>query len=159
MSDTPRAPSAFQIERAMSAVAQLKAQLAGYDDDAILSAIDSETNALELIDSLAERVIADQTLVEVGEARLRRVEARVDRRRMILKAMMEEIGPTLERPLATLSLGTGPGSAVITDAKTVPEVYWRRSIDKVELLRALKKGAVHGAELTNGATVLTIRSK
>jgi hypothetical protein len=141
----------------MSAVAQLKAQLAGYDDDAILDAIDSETNALELIDRIAERVIADQAMIEAGKVRLRRIEARVDRHRAILQAMMEEIGPTLERPLATLSLGTGPGSAVITDAKVVPEVYWRRSIDKVELLRALKKGAVDGAELSNGATVLTIR--
>lgn len=146
-----------RLERAMSAVAQLKAQLAGYDDDAILDAIDSETNALELIDRIAERVIADQAMVEAGKARLRRIEARVERRRTILQAMMEEIGPKLERPLATLSLGTGPGSAVITDAKAVPEVYWRRSIDKVELLRALKKGAVDGAELSNGATVLTIR--
>ena len=92
-----------RLERAMSAVAQLKAQLAGYDDDAILDAIDSETNALELIDRIAERVIADQAMVEAGKARLRRIEARVERHRAILQAMMEEIGPKLERPLATLS--------------------------------------------------------
>ena len=43
---------------------------------------------------------------------------------------MAEIAEKVERPLATLSLGTGPRTAVVTDAKLIPEVYWRRAIDK-----------------------------
>jgi len=146
-----------KLERAMSAVAQLKAQLAGYEDDVVLASIESETQALELIDRLVEHVVADEALVESGKARLKRIEARADRHREILRAMMAEIAEKVERPLATLSLGTGPRTAVVTDAQAVPDVYWRRAIDRQELLKALKNGPVEGAELSNGAPVLTLR--
>jgi hypothetical protein len=141
----------------MSAVGRLKEQLAGYEDDVILASIESETNALDLIDRIIEHVVADEALVESGKARLKRIEARADRHREILKAMMAEIAEKVERPLATLSLGTGPRTAVVIDAKLIPEVYWRRAIDRQELLRGLKAGAVEGAELSNGAPVLTLR--
>ena len=141
----------------MSAVGRLKEQLAGYEDDVILASIESETNALDLIDRIIEHVVADEALVESGKARLKRIEARADRHREILKAMMAEIAEKVERPLATLSLGTGPRTAVVTDAKLMPEVHGRRAIDKQELLRGLKAGAVEGAELSNGAPVLTLR--
>ena len=141
----------------MSAVGRLKEQLAGYEDDVILASIESETNALDLIDRIIEHVVADEALVESGKARLKRIKARADRHREILKAMMAEIAEKVERPLATLSLGTGPRTAVVTDAKLIPEVYWRRAIDKQELLRGLKAGGVEGAELSNGAPVLTLR--
>jgi len=149
--------SPYKLERAMSAVAQLKAQLAGYEDDVVLASIESETQALELIDRLVEHVVADEALVDAGKARLKRIEARADRHREILKAMMAEIAEKVERPLATLSLGTGPRTAIVTDAQAVPDVYWRRVIDKQELLKALKNGPVEGAELSNGAPVLTLR--
>jgi Siphovirus Gp157 len=151
------AVSPRRLEAAMSAVGRLKEQLAGYEDDVILASIESETNALDLIDRIIEHVVADEALVESGKARLKRIEARADRHREILKAMMAEIAEKVERPLATLSLGTGPRTAVVTDAKLIPEVYWRRAIDKQELLRGLKAGAVEGAELSNGAPVLTLR--
>ena len=149
--------SPYKLERAMSAVVQLKAQLAGYEDDVVLASIESETQALELIDRLVEHVVADEALVDAGKARLKRIEARADRHREILKAMMAEIAEKVERPLATLSLGTGPRTAIVTDAQAVPDVYWRRAIDKQELLKALKNGPVEGAELSNGAPVLTLR--
>ena len=151
------AVSPRKLMAAMSAVGRLKEQLAGYEDDVILASIESETNALDLIDRIIEHVVADEALVESGKARLKRIEARADRHREILKAMMAEIAEKVERPLATLSLGTGPRTAVVIDAKAIPEVYWRRAIDKQELLRGLKAGAVEGAELSNGAPVLTLR--
>jgi hypothetical protein len=123
----------------------------------LLDTIEGESGAFELMDRIIELVVADEALVESGKARLKRIEARADRHREILKAMMAEIAEKVERPLATLSLGTGPRTAVVTDAKLIPEVYWRRAIDKQELLRGLKAGAVEGAELSNGAPVLTLR--
>ena len=69
---------------------------------------------------------------------------------------MTEIGEKLERPLATLSIGNGSPTAIITDAKALPEVFWRRSIDKVELLRGLRAGPVEGAELSNGSAAFSI---
>jgi hypothetical protein len=141
----------------MSAVGKLKAELAGYENDDLLASIESETDALELMDRVIEHVVADEALVERGKARLKRIEARADRHRDILKAMMEQIAEKVERPLATLSLGTGPRTAIVTDQAAIPDVYWRRAVDKAELLKALKAGPVQGAELSNGSTVLTIR--
>ena len=146
-----------KLVAAMSAVGKLKAELAGYEHDDLLASIESETDALELMDRIVEHVIADEALVERGKARLKRIEARADRHRDIIKARRTEIAEKVERPLATLSLVTGPRTAIITDQSAVPDVYWRRSIDRAELLRALKAGPVRGAELSNGASVLTIR--
>lgn len=148
-----------RLEAAMSAVGRLKAELAGYDDDVVLASIESETGALELIDRILEHVVADEALVDAGKARLKRIEARADRNRAILKAMMDEIGDKVERPLATLSVSDGPKMAHIIDAKAIPDVYWRRAVDKHELLRALKAGPVEGAELSNGTPVLRLLTR
>jgi hypothetical protein len=145
--------------RAMSAVGQLKEQLAGHDDADILASIESETNALELMDRLIEAVVADEALVEMGTDRLRRIEARANKRRAILARMMEEIGERIERPAATLSIGAGRQRAIITDEKAVPETYFRSAVDKMELLRALKDGPVPGAEISNGPAVLRISTR
>ena len=154
----PPSINPHKLVAAMSAVGKLKAELTGYENDDLLASIESETDALELMDRVIEHVVADEALVERGKQRLKRIEARADRHRSILKAMMEQIAEKVERPLATLSLGTGPRTAVITDEQSVLDVYWRRSIDKAELLKALKAGdSVQGAELSNGSTVLTIR--
>ena len=151
----PINPSA--LERAMSAVGRLKADLAGYEDDVILASIESETNALELMDRIIETVAADEALVENGKARLKRIEARADRHRAILKAMMEEIGDKLERPLATLSVSyrTKP---IVTDASALPAGLLRTAPDMHAIAKALKDGPVAGAELSNPAPVLTIRT-
>ena len=142
----------------MSAVMRLRADLGdAYDDAMMLNVIGSETDALELLDQLTYRVIADEAVVDAGKARLKRIEARADRNRALLMSMMTEIGEKIERPLATLSIGNGSPTAIVTDAKAIPEVYWRRSVDKVELLRGLRAGPVDGAELSNGAPHLVLR--
>jgi hypothetical protein len=152
--------SPFKLTAAMSAVSRLKAELADHDDDMILASIESETNALELMDRIIENVVADEALVERGKERLKRIEARADRHRLILKAMMEEIAERVERPLATLSIGTGPRAVIITDERAVPEYYFRHAPDKVAIGKDLKAGKqIEGAELANGAPVLTMRSK
>jgi len=172
-SNTPISPR--RLEAAMSAVGRLRATLyetqnrfpsdnpdapgalRNAEERLLLDMIEGETDALELMDRIIEHVVADEALVDAGKARLKRIEARADRHRDILKAMMTEIAEKVERPLATLSLGAGPRSAVVIDAKAIPEVYWRKAIDKQELLRALKTGPVDGAEISNGAPMLTLR--
>jgi hypothetical protein len=125
-----------------------------------LASIESETDALTLIDRLLESVVADEALVEGGRARLKRIEDRAEKRRDVLQAMMEQIGEKIERPLATLSLSNGRRTAVITDQAGLPEGYWRRSVDRLAIEKDLKAGkAIPGAELSNGANVLYIRSK
>lgn len=151
--------SPAKLTRAMSAVMQLKEQLAGYDDADILASIESETSALELMDRLVEAVVADEALVETGTARLKRIAARADKRRTILARMMEEIGDKIERPVATLSIAAGPKKVIVVDQAAVPAVFFRRAVDKVELLRALKNGPVPGAEISNGPNVLRVLAR
>jgi heterodisulfide reductase subunit B len=143
----------------MAAVSRLKAELAEQDADMILASIESETNALELMDKVLEAVVADELLVEQGSARLKRIEARANRHRLILRAMMEEIAEKVERPLGTLSISYGPRSAVIVDQGVIPNEFFRRTVDKAELLRALKAGPVAGAELSNGNLTLKILTR
>lgn len=166
-----------RLEAAMSAVGRLKATLyetqskhpstdpdtpgamRNAEEQLLLDTLEGETDVFELIDRILEVVVADEALVDAGKARLKRIEARADRHRAILKAMMEEIGDKLERPLATLSVSDGPKMAHIVDQAAIPDVFWRRAVDKHELLRALKAGPVQGAELSNGVPVLRLLTR
>jgi hypothetical protein len=149
--------SSYKLTAAMAAVSRLKAELASQDSDMILASIESETNALELMDRVIEAVVADELMVEQGSARLKRIEARANRHRLILRAMMEQIAEKVERPLATLSISyrTKP---IITDASRLPPELMRTAPDMTALARALKDGAVAGAELSNPSPVLTLRT-
>lgn len=141
----------------MAAVSRLKAELASQDSDMVLASIDSETNALEMMDLVIEAVVADEAMIEKAEARMKRIEARAQRHRLILRAMMEQIAEKVERPLATLSISyrTKP---IITDASRLPPELMRTAPDMTALARALKDGAVAGAELSNPSPVLTLRT-
>jgi len=149
--------SPYKLTAAMAAVSRLKAELASQDADMILASIESETNALELMDKVLEAVVSDELMVEQGSARLKRIEARAQRHRLILRAMMEQIAEKVERPLATLSISyrTKP---VVTDASRLPPELMRTAPDMTALARALKDGAVAGAELSNPSPVLTLRT-
>jgi hypothetical protein len=140
----------------MAAVSRLKAELVEQDSDMILASIESETNALELMDKVLEAVVADELLVEQGSARLKRIEARANRHRLILRAMMEEISEKVERPLGTLSISyrTKP---IVTDAGLLPTTLLRTAPDMQAIAKALKVGPVAGVEASNPAPVLTLR--
>jgi hypothetical protein len=149
-----------RIEQAMAEAMKLRELVGDEDAQLLADTIEGETDVFSLIDRLAERALADKLLVERGKERLKRIEAREDRARAIVQKMMEALGVAkLDRSLATLSVSAGPKSAHVTDSQAVPDVYWRRAIDKTELLRALKAGPVNGAELSNGAPVLRILSR
>lgn len=149
--------SPYKLTAAMSAVAQLKAELADQSDDMILASIESETHALELMDKIIEAVLSDEALVAQGKERLKRIEARAQHRRLVLRAMMEAIAEKVERPLATLSISyrTKP---IVTDASLLPEALMRRAPDMTLIAKALKVGDVPGVETSNPAPVLTLRS-
>ena len=123
----------------------------------ILASIESETNALEMMDLVIEAVVADEQLVERGMARLKRIEARANRHRLILHAMMEQIAEKVERPLATLSISyrTKP---IVTDASRLPPELMRTAPDMALIAKALKIGAVPGAEVSNPAPTLTLHT-
>lgn len=149
--------SPHKLTAAMSAVSRLKAELAEQDADMVLASIESETSALELMDLVIEAVVADEALVEQGSARLKRIEARANRHRLILRAMLEQIGEKMERPLGTLSISyrTKP---IVTDAALLPQALLRTAPDMALIAKALKVGPVAGVEASNPAPVLTLRT-
>lgn len=153
-------PSPAAVMRAMALAARLRDEIGDGDDRLLADTIEGQTDCLEIIDRLAEVAIADKLLAERAEERIKRLKARSDRARATIQQMLEALGITkLERAMVTASVSDGPKSAHITDAQAIPAAFWRRSIDRTELLRALKKGPVDGAEISNGPPILRLLSR
>src|SRR3954463_838937 len=157
------APSAWKVEKAMSAAMRVKAMLGDTDDERLLAdALEGSTDVMELLDRLIERTNADAALVKSGKERLARIDHRNERTRALIQRMLEALDlRRLERPLATLSVSAGPRAVVITDEAELPPAYLRSAPDKPAIAAALKAGeAVPGAELSNGsAPVLRITTR
>lgn len=152
--------SPYKIQQAMVEAGKLRAEIGDDDPRLLADTIEGETDVFEIIDRLAEAALADKALVTAGKERLQRIEARAERARSTIFRMMEALGLTkCERPLVTVTIAAGAKSAHIVDQSLIPEGFWRRAIDKIELLRALKNGPVPGAELSNGAAALRLLSK
>jgi len=150
-----------KIERAMAEAMKLRAET-GDDERLFRDCVEGSTDVFDIIDRLAQSAIADKLVIERGSERLKRIEARGERTRATIRNMIEalELTEALERPLATITLGEGPKSVVVTDQAALPDFYFRRSVDKVALGKDLRAGKeVAGAMLNNGAPMLTIRSR
>ena len=151
--------SAYKLEQAMSAAMQIREMLGETEDEKLLAdTIGGETDALEILDRMVEQALADEALVDRARERIKRLEARADRRRHIALQMMEAMGlKKLERALATLSVSyrTKP---IITDASLLPVELLRTAPDMHAVAKALKDGPVPGAETSNAAAVLTLRT-
>ena len=153
--------SPARLQAAMTEAMKLKAEIGDGDDRLLLDTIEGQTSVFDIIDRLAEQSIADKLLAERGAERLKRLEARADRARSTIQRMMEALGvPKLERSIATMTVADGPRAVIVTDQQALPEFYWRKAPDKVQLARDLKAGKqIAGAELANGAPVLRILSR
>ena len=148
-----------RLEAAMSAVGQLKAELADRDDDMLLDVIASETDALELMDRLAEQAIADKKLAEMASERAKRLDERAKRHRDVIRAMLEAMDlAKIERPLFTASIAH-VRKPIVTDPALLPEAFMRHAPDMILIGKALRAGnTIDGAELGNDRPVLTIRT-
>jgi hypothetical protein len=143
-------------------------------------AIDEQTlrDTLEGISSLPEAVAAvvrsyldDLTIaaalgMRIGDMqeRLARIEARVEKKRATITAVMERGDlKKLEQPDFTAILRAVPPGLVVADEALIPSDYWRPQapkLDKRVLLAALNAGqAIPGAGLGNGGTTLSVRTK
>jgi Siphovirus Gp157 len=148
--------------------------------DLYRGAIDEETlrDTLEGISSLPEALAAvvrsyldDLTVaaalgMRIGDMqeRLSRIEARVDKKRLTITAVMQKADfKKLEQPDFTASLRAIPPGLVVVDESVIPGDYWKpqpAKLDKRGLLAALKDGAsVPGVGLGNGGTTLSVRTK
>ncbi len=157
-----------ETEAAKSLLANLRDIGADGDEEIVKTAIEGETNLLEVIDAALLQAAQDEAAVKAlsqlivqTEARCSRLSRRVDLTKTALASALQAIGERkMERPLATLTIKpTGP-SVVITDEQSVPPHFWKKpepKIDKAELKKALKEGPVPGAELSNGGETMQWR--
>ncbi len=143
-------------------------------------AIDEETlrDTLEGISSLPEALAAvvrsyldDLTTaaalgMRIGDmqTRLSRIEARVEKKRATITAVMEKADiKKLEQPDFTAALRAVPPGLVVSDESQIPRDCWKpqpAKLDKRGLLAALNAGqSVPGAGLGNGGTTLSVRTK
>jgi hypothetical protein len=176
MSDSaPRVPSAWQLERAVSAWQQLREI---YAADPVL-ADDEEGISRELADAEITHpdVLLGRAIDAVVWCERREIEADQLRREMVqrrdrYRARAETIRSVIENLLFALektkhaakwgaaSLAMGPKSVVLTDAELVPDEFCRteRHVQLTLIREAIDAGeAVPGAALSNPAPVLRIK--
>lgn len=148
-----------RLEAAMSAAQQVKQLLVGYSDEDVLASLESETDALALLDRLVEHALADKELAAKASERAARLKERAERSRDIIQRMMAALELSkLERPVATLSISQHRELQVIDEAE-LPEAFIRHAPDKVAIAKALRAGQdVPGATLGNDQPRLTIRT-
>jgi hypothetical protein len=148
-----------RLEAAMSAAMQVKATLPDDDDTRLLiGMLEGETEVFELLDRLAEQAIADKLLAERATERAKRIEARAERSRDVIRKMLDALElQKLERPVFTASIGYRT-KAIVTDQAALPADLLRTAPDMHAIARALKDGPVAGAELSNPSPVLTLRT-
>ena len=178
MSDTPQTPSAFQIERAMSAWHQIRTALGSDPDllteDAIRAAFDEAhaTHPDDLLPRLIDAIWWTGRQIDDAEQLWRLMIARRDRYRdrdvmlrLLLQDLMTALGAKSKRGrYASASLASSTRqSVVITDAELLPDEFVKitREPRRTAISDAINNDGlvIPGAVLSNpGAPVLTIRT-
>jgi hypothetical protein len=115
---------------------------------------------------LDDLMVAAALGMRIGDMqeRLSRIEARVEKKRTTITAVMEKADlKKLEQPDFTASLRAVPPGLVVADETLIPDDYWKPQAPKLDrrgLLAALNAGqVVAGVGLGNGGTTLSVRTK
>jgi hypothetical protein len=142
----------------------------GADETLLLDTIEGETNLLEAVDRLLERMAQTRAQVAGLEivindlgVRKKRFEDRINAdRALIEQALMIAELEKVERPTATLFLSRRAPKVEIAEEGDIPAEFWKPGepkLDKKAVLEALKEGRpVPGACLSNAAPSLTVRT-
>jgi hypothetical protein len=151
--------SAWQLEREMSRAMQLIAELP--DDEQLRHDVaDGETGALDLLDAYAQQAMADAALVKQARERAARLEARANRNRAIVAAILQGLRLTkAERALFTASISQRTEVVEVPTNEELPAAFVRSAPDKTLIGKTLRGGAaVPGYELQAKPDVtLTLR--
>jgi hypothetical protein len=171
------APSAWQIEQAMSALMSGRAALLANDPDlaadeaAMSDALRAETDdVFTLLHRMLRASVAARSMADAAEemaanitARRDRYKRRADALRSTVFAAMDALGiPKIELPDLTASIARGKPAALITDEAALPDEYWRttRAVNKAAINDAIKQGVViPGVEMSNAIPSLQVRTK
>lgn len=138
------------------------------DMDALAMSLESETDAVSLLNQLLARL--QQTKATAAglanwlsdlRSRLDMLERREEGLRRIMFKLMEASGlPRQELVLGTISMAMGPRKVIVADETVLPKECLRYpppEPDKIKIMEWLKQGfTVNGAFLSNGEQVLRI---
>lgn len=169
-----RAPSPWQLHRALALLFEARRQLTEIDptiaDDVqlLVDSLEGMTDGVEVIDRLADAAITADLLAQATKEHAAKVVARAARaerqskwlREQIMHAMATLEITKLQRPGYSASITPGPAHVVITDDTVLTDKYVRikREPNKSAIGEALKAGEhVEGAALSNPAPTLRIR--
>jgi hypothetical protein len=140
------------------------------DQEALELSLESETDAIDLLDQLLARRTETNSLIaaldiHIAEMKQRsnRLSEREDAIRELMFGIMKAAGlPKAERPLATLSIRKGGTKVVIPDDAAVPVTYCKTTVvpDKTAIKKALDTGEMFNwATLETGPETLSVRTK
>jgi len=152
-----------RIVAALAEANQLLDELgaAAADERLKWDSLEGETRFFAVLDRLAELANGDKALLDEGTLRLRRIKARAEKTREVMRRMLAEVGMgkgSLERPLYTATVSYGEPPLKLMDETELPEAFIRHSPDSRMIKAALLKGqTVPGAVLGNPEPVLTLR--
>lgn len=141
------------------------------DDETIRDTLEGITSLHELIAAIIRSALIDEALhqglrsrLDDMKQRLERLEERGDKKRQLALAAMSEVGlKKLEQSDFTASLRAGSPHLVLVTEDTIPSRYWvpqPAKLDRQSVLADLKRGGeIPGAQLSNPASVLMVRTK
>ena len=171
------APSAWQIEQAMSSLMSGRAALLANDPDlaadeaAMSDALRAETDdVFTLLHRMLRASVAARSMADAAEemaanitARRDRYKRRADALRSTVFAAMDALGiPKIELPDITASIAKGRSRAIVTNELDIPDEYTLTTVKpNMEAIRAaLSDGVVvPGVEMTNAIPSLHVRTK
>jgi hypothetical protein len=141
------------------------------DSETLADTLEGITNLHEMIAAVVRSALVDEALqmglrsrLDDMKTRLERFQTRAAKKRSLALEAMIEAGLTkLEQPDFTASTRAGLPSLIVTNERLVPHSYWLPQppkLDRQLLAADIKRGAeVPGAELSNAAPVLAVRTK
>jgi hypothetical protein len=146
-------PSAKAAEEAVSAAQQLISTLSPQereDHKLLLGLIEGQTDVLELLDDTADYYKQLKLLIELIDARLKRVKAKAEKAKEFCRKIADaaQLPDRLERPFYLASYAEDPQHAHVIDEALLPRHVLRP--DMRDITAKLKRGEpVSGAVLNN----------
>jgi len=149
----------------------LSAQFPDADEQTLRDTLEGLSSLPEMLATVVRSYLDDLTLVAALDVRIAamqerstRFQQRAERKRDLVASVMEQadIRKIAEADF-TASLRSVPPALVIVDETQIPSEYWKpqpSKLDRQKLGAAIKAGEeISGAQLGNGATTLTVRTK
>jgi hypothetical protein len=150
---------------------QLVAEFPDADDETLRDTLEGLSSLPEVLAALVRSYLDDlSTAAALGmrisdmQERLGRFETRADKKRALVTHAMERAQfKKLQEPDFTVSLRAVPPGLVVCNEADIPQEFWKpqpAKLDKKGLLTALVAGqAIPGANLGNGGTTISVRTK